>query len=374
MKFRYIVAFAILLIAVLPNLVGAQTSPIDPCGSMFLNTQGSIGGTFAALRSISTYTGLISYTLLIIMAMLMILSMLYVIGISFKIDKLIVFSRTEALESLLNFAIIIFVAGGMLGIDSVVVAITQMGSAVTASGVAAPTIKGVFYNSCDYYYSDAIGQVGNIFDFAMESYMLATISTITTNLMPNGFGISFMPLKGIFPASQATNSFGLVVVGITGIELSNAFLLVIIYYLFPLFLFLGVILRSFPWTRAIGGALLGLFIAFYVFYPTLLYAFASVANSISGSASTAISAQEAAFKAGEFTNSLKSLESGNVGSIFTDFLTGIIGAYGEAIAISVVNVIGIVISLIISFDMIEAFGDLLGAPSLTGSNVLKKVI
>jgi hypothetical protein len=204
--------------------------------------------------------------------------------------------------------------------------------------------------------------------------MFNIASSFQLNLMPNGFGAFLRPFAWYGLLSKMVGSFSLPIVAITGIELINVYLLAIIYYIFPLFLYLGILFRTFPWTRPIGGALLGLFISFYVFYPALIYAISSItaSSSMQAFAESAITNQAITLQTNLFINGLTT--SINPGLTISTIFTSLIGKYVEIIAIGGINTIGILISLVICFDLIEAFGDLLGAPSLAHGGILKKVI
>jgi len=368
----------IILLVILAAIIFARTSYAqtqllpNPCYYLY---NGELPSTFGALSSASTYKGLIGYSMLIILSVLMIVAFLYAIGIAFKINSLISFSRNEILENVLNFILILFVAGGIAGIDGVVIGIAQFStSAVSTSQTSITSTSGIYYSACKYYYGDAIGEVGNLISLALTIFGINIASSIQFNFMPNGFGASLRPFAWYGLLSKMASSFSVPIVAITGIELINVYLLAIIYYIFPLFLYLGILFRTFPWTRAIGGALLGLFISFYVFYPALVYAISSItaSSSMQAFAQSTIANLASGLNANFFTSSLTT--SINPGLAVSSMLSLLIIAYVETIAAGGINTIGILISLVICFDLIEAFGDLLGAPSLAHGGVLKKVI
>jgi len=367
------ILLVILAAIILARSSYAQTQILpDPCYSLY---NGELPSTFGALSNASTYKGLIGYSMLIILSVLMIVAFLYAIGIAFKINRLISFSRNEILENVLNFILILFVAGGIAGIDGVVIGIAQFStSAVSTSQPSITSTSDLYHNACENYYGDAMGEVGNLFLLALTIFEINIASSFQFNFMPNGFGVSLMPFAWYSLLSKMVGLFSLPIVAITGIELINVYLLAIIYYIFPLFLYLGILFRTFPWTRAIGGALLGLFISFYVFYPALIYAISNI---------TASSSMQA-FAQSTITNFANELRENFLGSSLTTSInpglsvssafSSLIITYAETIAGGGINSIGILISLIICFDLIEAFGDLLGAPSLTHGGILNKVI
>jgi len=369
---KRIILLVMLAAIILARTSYAQTQSLpDPCNSLYYG----LPSTFGALSNASTYKGLIGYSMLIILSVLMIVAFLYAIGIAFKINHLITFSRNEILENVLNFILILFVAGGIAGIDGIVIGIAQFSaSAVSTSQPSITSTSSLYQSTCEHYYSDALGEIGNLILLALTIFGINIASSIQFNFMPNGFGATFQPFVWLSLLSKMASSFSLPIVAITGIELVNVYLLAIIYYLFPLFLYLGILFRTFPWTRAIGGALLGLFISFYVFYPALIYAISSItaSSSMQALAQSIIKNYANKLQTNIFTSSLTT--SINPGLTISKMFSSLIIAYTETIAVGGINTIGILISLVICFDLIEAFGDLLGAPSLTHGGVLKKVI
>jgi hypothetical protein len=57
---------------------------------------------------------------------------------------------------------------------------------------------------------------------------------------------------------------------------TQIFLFNFITEMFPILLYLGLLLRVVPWTRSAGGYLISFFIGFYFFYPLLLTFFFSL--------------------------------------------------------------------------------------------------
>jgi len=369
---KRIIPLIILATIILARTSYAQTQTLpDPCNSLYY---GELPNTFGALSNASTYKGLIGYSMLIILSVLMIVAFLYAIGMAFNISRLISFSKNEILENVLNFILILFVAGGIAGVDGIVIGIAQFSaSAVGTNQPSITSISNLYHSACKNYYRDAIGEITNLIQLALTVFKYKIFSSIQVNLMPNGFGVSFRPFAWLGLVSKMAGSFSLPIIAITGIEFINVYLLAIIYYIFPLFLYLGILFRTFPWTRAIGGALLGLFISFYVFYPALIYAISSITAS---SSMQALAQSTITTLANELQGSLKGglTKSINLDLSVSSTFSSLITTYAEIIAMGGINTIGILISLVICFDLIEAFGDLLGAPSLTHGGILKKVI
>ncbi|MGC8662314.1 MAG: hypothetical protein ACP5RT_00830 [Candidatus Micrarchaeia archaeon] len=368
MKTRLLL-MTILLIFVIVRGTFADSNP-NPCDYLFKPSVSPLPSSFSVLGSSSTYNILLGYSVLIILMVLLLIAMLYMFGMAFKIDKLISFSKTEILEDLLNFLIIIFIASGMLSIDSIVVNLASFSSSVISTSLSVGSVQSLYINTCNLYFGDAENQITYIIIAASDSFLLKAIASFTVLLQPNGFGITVNPMAWYTALEKLIGIFGAFTFALIGTELTSVFLLSIIYYLFPLFLYLGILFRSFPWTRAIGGAFLGIFISFYIFFPALTYAFGEATNVI---LSSDISAAESSYTLN--IHAVSSMFTTSNFNVFPELTFALpIMMFGLIAALSGMYTMGILISLIICFDMIEAFGDLLGAPSLSHKGVLRKVI
>ncbi|MDE1833058.1 MAG: hypothetical protein KGH58_01425, partial [Candidatus Micrarchaeota archaeon] len=200
----------------------------------------------------------------------------------------------------------------------------------------------------------------------------------------------FQPYLGLQTVSSLVNvlnsflgAFALVLVG-AGV------LIGLLYTIFPLFLYVGIVLRTIPWTRAAGGSFLGVFLGFYIVFPLLLYSMLGAYNAVFPGQAQQLS------DVGASTTSLTSVVSGSATStfnplsilnLFGSLLGKATGGFAYILSQGTLQFIitqdiqpfayvgfALVISFIISFDFLEAAGDMLGAPSLTSENMLKKII
>lgn len=332
----------------------------------------------------------------IVLIMLSLLGILYGIGSAFGINKLVVFVKNEYAETLANVVIITIVMVGGFGLfnNSAIFLSNIASGAVSSSGAtAAAPISGslgtqqMFVNLCNYYNKDLIGaNLDNYVGVVYELFVLNIIFYVNIQVMPNGFGVSFAPFEGAQTLrtaiwSEEAMSFALLEMG--GMLILMLF---IIYFLFPLFFYAGIALRTLPWTRAAGGSLIALFIAFYIIFPAMLYSFAGIgstsgAGGICGTGSNA--AASSLCESGGITGALKS-STGQLlgvgfsyltgGTSFGDAMLANVGDFTKEITYSALQFFGVVISFIISYDLLEFLGDVLGAPSLQSNRVLSKVI
>lgn len=413
--------FAIILLLSLltfASAVGAQ-SPLtqliqgsggllpDVCTQIFGPVgSGGLADALPGLNDYTSYNFMLELSLTVVLAVLMLLGILYGIGQAFTISRINSFVKTEYLESILNIIIVLVLFGGMLVIAGGVNFITSLGSAIVgASGVASQTgsgyglvsttasvqtVQDLYESICGVYWGDAALHFAGLVFLSGITFIYSLISSITVSYMPNGVGVAFGFGAGLTPFNQVLSFMTPLISGAIIVEVGIIFLLAIIYYLFPLFLFAGVLLRALPWTRAAGGTLLALFIGFYVFFPALLYPFASVDyRCLAAQQTTAgLQYQTACMTTQQGYLNLPSFQSTPAGLVsgVSSFFSGAASFFneGQFIALmdfwifSIINasfqIFGVVISFVISYSLLEGFADLLGAPSLQAKDILRNVI
>jgi len=396
-----VLAFA--LFVALIGTAHAQSGIIDfsnTCSYFF--GQGGIASSFPWLgANFDSYNFVLQVSLLIVGMVFAVLAILYAIGYGFGIPKLLAFVKTEYLESFLNILIIAVLFSGAAVLTGGMVFISNLGNAVitaagaggTAPAVALSTnpasgyqdITGIYSSVCQTYMNDAISHLEGLTGLNALSYGYSIAAGFQINLMPNGMGISLAPLSGVTPYLLLIGFLSPLISGVVGIEIGVVFFMVIVYYLFPLLLFIGVLMRSFPWTRAAGGTLLALFIGFYVFFPALIYPFTSInyhclAQASCSSGQYALSASSVG-SAGSATDPFAQLQAIASGisqsatqSVIQSEFIDIFDFYIFSIINATFQIFGIIISFVISYSLLEGFADLLGAPSLQARDMLKKVI
>ncbi len=312
---------------------------------------------------LSPRSSLIEISFLIMALFAAIVGIAYGMGYAFEINKLREFSKKEFGEIIVTILIIIAV----LGTGSIINSFESGGS--------------VFQSTCTYLSASSINAIPTVIGF----YALTRVIQIVQNLNINvGFnigprfipvgarveaGVGINPLAGLSVFSKIF-SMGLNIVMILIVLVIMIIIaLSLIHSLFPILLIVGIVLRTIPWTRAAGGALIGIFIGFYIFFPAVLGVFLGV-NSLSSStvniANPSITSNVASTisSSGEFFKSLLTLV-GNGG-----LTAGIIGTVVDvALAPLMYTFIAIIISLILSFDFAETLADYLGAPSFTTDKI-----
>ncbi len=376
----------------IPNPVSsAIPNPVINCAALF---QSSKNQYLPVLAGITGYGSIISVALLIILVVLMVSGIAYAFGFAFHVDSLLNFAKTEFLESTANLVIIAAVgvliafAAGPLYFFANLASLQSGISGVPASGSSYT----LYANLCgDIQNNIIVPGLSNWFGVFLNLYITNFFAVgappnggLTIHMMPNGFGIAFSPFQGMSVVTALLWDEQLTYFGTVFMGMFIIVLLFMVYFLFPIFFYVGIALRSFPWTRPAGGSLIALFIAFYVIFPALMYPFL-VGNSVNG-------AVNPNGGKGFCSNSQFSSQFGNMcnsGSLltttFTKYASLINFDFGDLYYAQVygfingieqvgISMVGLIIALIISYELVEKIGGLLGSPSLQGSRALSRIL
>ncbi len=339
------------------------------CNNLFNQPITGLG----AVANTAYYTPLLQISFLIVIGVLTVLGLTYGIGTAFGIEVLKNFSRTEALESVFNLVLIILIFPGLFALQGISTFLGNIGQEAVLpisqqSGTTTPTYS--MQQLCTNYMEQGLSTTLNgVIGLLPCLYYFSTMSTLELSFMPNDFGFSVKPFAGWYPWTQVLNIEVELYILVGGLMSGVSMFLFIIYFLFPIFLYAGILLRSFPWTRAAGGSMLSLFIAFYMIFPALLYPFSSqlslgpggnpLFSAVSCPATITLSILQAVTGYSSYLGTSAAIE-------MQGFVSGL--------AYSMMQVFGVAIAFIISYDLLERFGDLLGAPSLRSGKLLQKVI
>lgn len=319
---------------------------------------------------ISAVNGMLDVSLLLILLMINIAAVLYLVGSAIKLPQLSNFGKAEIGEIIVTVLIVFIFLGGFQYENS----LPTTGSYLAlAPGVVS---QGIFQSDCTSLAGGSLTALSSdILPLAIEMDLVQFASSINFGATVTYEGLlEARPFAGLVFAQQLFGKALTIVIALIGLPLAGAAILAIFYAIAPLFLYLGIILRTIPFTRAAGGSFLGMFVSFYILFPLLLYLF--IANvSLATTTVQYVSIQQT-------LNSILPGAGGlNFGSSGIRAITAVFGALGavQAIILAVVGqmlylVISLVLSLMISFDFMERAGDLLGAPSLSSQHTLRKII
>ncbi len=303
---------------------------------------------------------LIVITLLLLLLMLNIAALMYLLGSAIKIPQLVSFGKTEIGEVMVTAIIVFIFLGGFQIENSLPVPGNYL---ALAPGVIS---QGIFQNDCSSLAGGSLTALStDLIPLAVASDIVQFSSSITYGAYVTNEGFSAKPLAGLAFSTQIYGKLIPVLVGLIALPLAGAAILAIFYAIAPLFLYLGIILRTIPFTRAAGGSFLGMFVAFYLLFPLLLYLL--IAN-VSVATST-ISASSL----GQLTSNIQPGVSWlpSYGELGLGITKGVIVS---AIAQLLYLVLAFILAIIIAFDFMERAGDLLGAPSLASKHTLRNII
>ncbi|MCL4363099.1 hypothetical protein M1439_01460 [Candidatus Marsarchaeota archaeon] len=315
---------------------------------------------------------MISIALLIILTMFIITGITYALSYAFKLDKLARFSRVEIGEIAVTLLIVLI----FLGTFSV--SNTISGPSAFFPAANHPISSQTFSSACEGLYASSLNLVGPLIIFGVQQEVISLVASINIKIEPNFFGFGVSPFSGLSVISRVLTFVINVGTGFIGLMVGMIVVLYVIYGVFPLFFFIGIVLRTMPWTRAAGGSFLGLFISFYILFPLLLH-FLLAANMVAIPTSTSAgvtSSLSAIMSGGSAAFSLNPLNSLSTFASIVDILPAqILSNFIEYIITpAIFTLVAVAISLIIAFDFSETIGSFLGASSLTSSRMLNKVV
>lgn len=400
----FVTVFAIITLSTVIFGASAPPQPIIDCTSMF--SSGSQNPYLPILSKItgpggSGFNKIIYISMLVVLAMLMIIGVAYAIGSAFHIETLTNFSKTEMLEAFGTILIIMVIGTSMHIVPAAVSFFTNLAMLNQGTSTSFSSASAFYTNLCSNFQTNIIGSgLENWAGIFLNLYVTNFFSSgsppsrgLTVHLMPNSFGIAFIPFQGVSLITTLLWDAQLTYFGSMALGMFLIVLLFIIYFLFPIFLYVGIALRSFPWSRAAGGSFIALFISFYIIFPALLYPFSVVGpasdpamghgfcsqsfNSASGGAQQSQLPQSmqvlcnssSSFLTNSWSKYLNLLQF-NFGDMYYDqvyeFIIGL--------EFSGLNLVGLIIAMLISYEMVEKLGGILGAPSAQGARALGRIL
>jgi hypothetical protein len=226
--------------------------------------------------------------------------------------------------------------------------------------------ESVYLAICKNYVTNGINTgVSNVVSTGFVAAVLSDLKSWQVELQPLGLGLSFTPFGGALTTWNLVNTQTTAFEGIAGILLGVVFLLYIIFSIFPVFLYVGILLRSFPWTRAAGGTFIAIFIAFYIIFPAIIYPFSLYLQSVYSALGVSPSTF-ATFSLGSFPAVILQFSGAS--------LLNEISAFAQTIASAGLQLIGILIGFLICLSLVESIAKLLGAPSMHTRGLLGKLL
>lgn len=332
-----------------------------------------VGGPLAATGQ-SPINYLLMNSLLIILAMVLLIGVTYMIGYGFKLDRLIRFSRAELGEIAVTLiAVMVFLGGFSIFIiyqtlPSGTSVATLPGNFINLSPVSGVT-PDIFFSDCESMATIVYAGLSNLISLweVQQSDTFAQSYSFSLKWSEEGYSVG--PLTGLEMSVAFITTIVTLTYFLIGLDVIIPGVLGVLFGILPIFLFVGIILRSFPWTRAAGGAFLGLFIGFYIIFPLLLYLLIS-AVTLTGFQAAAMSINDQVSNIGGGFNSFEAFVPSAQNLGLGDAISFVQNVLGQEFYV----VFAVVVAFIIAYDFMEAAGDMLGAPSLSSSQALKNVI
>ncbi|MGI0100537.1 MAG: hypothetical protein ACREBH_02355 [Candidatus Micrarchaeaceae archaeon] len=374
----------IALMVIVAALMSANMPSAQSFASSFCAGTSSGGGVIPTTNILSGKGGgeqsIINISLLIMLTMLLVVALLYII--SYVLDTQLL--RNLAKAEIGEIFITLIIIGVFIGTFNLGSSAFNSSNALALGGSSFG--RNLYVNDCTYLTTTSLQLLFPLFSINIARLFLNTLTSVKLTYEPALFGLSVSPLLGyslinsaVGVLVDATWAFIISTLGVT-------VMLGFIWGVFPIFLYAGIILRTLPWTRAAGGAFLGLFAGFYIVFPMILHVMLAGYVSSITTVVTSSNPTQIGSLIGTVVGGATGAELGLPG-ILSSFGAYIGGFWGTAAAEGLIGgylnyvlepaaftIFAIIISFIISFDFAEAMGDLLGAPSLSASNIWHRVL
>jgi hypothetical protein len=400
-----LLAAVVLLVA--PSLAGASgviTAVASPALHALCNGTTTSKGIIAASPIIGSGTqgvaSVVTLATIIMLSIVLVMAVLYMVSQLARLPTLATFVKVELAEMVATAVIIAIFFGGFyasafsgIGLGGIQAqSLTNSGS----SHFNGPG-RAVFVNDCTTLGAASLELIPPIITSGVINYGINLVTSLNFKITPGGFGFSVSPLGGVGLITTTLNELqGILATFIIAIT-AVIFMLSLVYSLFPIFLYIGIVMRAFPWTRAAGGIFIAMFIGFYVVFPLMLLAttngFATATyqetvsylnSSSSTGAANFMNASSATNIGTVVVNASGSSSTGGFTSFFGTLLGSAVGFpnnYGvingfisDFIGPPVITIIEIAFAFIVALDFADILSDILGAPSLTTEGLLGKVL
>jgi hypothetical protein len=417
----------VLLLSTMPLGAAQSTTPTTPTSNIQTPsycTSITSNSLISSTTNNTAFSNILLVSLIIMMMMIAVVGILYALGYAFRYEKLLRFSKAEIGEVFITILIVLIFLGTITGVNSLT------GASKVFALSNGTFNSNMFTTDCSYLGQTTVVLWGNLFTLFADQVALSIFSNLQITINPielgvsgilsGSIGVAFRPFEGlsliggnVSLLSGFWSGFALLIT--LALFLSTTiftligmmFFLGFVFSFFPIFLYLGILLRTLPWTRPAGGAFLGVFIGFYIFFPTMLYLLLSL-NPISSTAglvpicsaasgsTCSLSSSLQGITTSIFTNLLTTaanpvgaLSTSNFMKIFACGIAQIVPVVGQTtiggtclftnlvqgtVAPAVYTIFALLISLLLAFDFASAVAKLLGAPSLQAKHVLRNIL
>ncbi|MCX6773141.1 MAG: hypothetical protein NTV88_05240 [Candidatus Micrarchaeota archaeon] len=257
--------------------------PINPQASgatgtaqgAFLNAQNGLGliGSATPLYSVGWFSDWRITSIIGVSLAIAIISLAAIVGNALNLPEVKAFVDAELSQCIVSVILIISIVGAITFYDELARAAIGNGRA----GVdCANTSVEPCYIKIATDYLDNLYNTGSMYarDSLADSYMNQNLATTGANIMSQMSkalfaGISVRPLAGMsIQAERGAAVFDNMSKMLVSIVAQRYFLDVITFAIAPILLLFGILLRTFFFTRKLGGLLLAIALSLFIIYPT----------------------------------------------------------------------------------------------------------
>lgn len=205
-------------------------------------------------------------TFALISVAMALIALAYMIAMGFHLPKLQAWAKEEFYQALASALIAVLLIMLVSTINTTMTSIYGR----DPFGIAFDYMKAMATNLSVWFLAIA----GIDFGFAL-------MQSMAFKAMPSQFGFSINPFAGMTTLTSMLSLTMEAILGGMAIMLGQSAFLSFIKTQLSIILPIGIALRSFPVTRYAGGALIAIFLGFYVFYPFLWVFDNAIYNEIS---------------------------------------------------------------------------------------------
>ena len=201
-----------------------------------------------------SWTEWYAITFAVISVVLSLVSLAYMIGIGFHLPKLQAWAKDELYQAIGSALLAILIITFVSIIDSSMVSIYG----------ADP-----FDMAIDYITAIITSLTLFFTNVVIMDALFGILQSLALKAMPSQTGFNISPFTGLSPLTAMLSLSMEAILGGMGLMLGQISFLLFIKNQLSLLLPIGIALRAFPFSRPAGGAMIAVFLGFYVFYPFL---------------------------------------------------------------------------------------------------------
>lgn len=193
-------------------------------------------------------------TFAVISVMFGLVALAYMIGVGFHLPKLQAWAKDELYQAIASGLLAVLLLSFIASIDATMVSIYG----ADPFGIASNYLTMLTTSMMEFFI--AIVEMDTFFGI---------LQSLVFKAMPTQTGFNINPFVGLAPVTSMLSLGMEAVLGGIGLLLGQSSFLSFIKTQFQILLPIGIALRAFPFSRPAGGAIIAVFLGFYIFYPFL---------------------------------------------------------------------------------------------------------